>query len=125
VKAEVEDLLAWPDSFTPEERARAYIVLQRGFSRWIKDLMLQLRDESWAAAAAMHGDELDERFLDEQVVAWLAEEQAQAQQPEQPEQQRQEEPSITRLLIFASAVVTMTVASVAAIAANARSDRRS
>jgi len=123
VKAEVEKLLALPGgAFTPEQMADAHIRLQPGFSRWIKDLMRQLRNESWAEASTVHGDDLDERLSDEEVVAWLAKEQEQA---EQPEQQRQVEPSITRLVITAGAAAVAVTAATAAIAINACSARRS
>ena len=123
VKAEVATLLALPDgAFTPE-LAGAHIRLQPGFSGEVKDLMRQLRDAAWDEAARLHGDEMDERLSDEEVVAWLDKEQEQTEQPVQPEQQREEEPFITPHVILASAAVSLVA--VTAIAIKVRSDRRS
>ena len=119
------NLLALPSgAFTPEQMADAHIRLQPGFSERVKDLMRQLREAAWAEAATVHGDDLDERLSDEEVLAWLAKEQAQAQQPvqpEQPEQQMQMEPFVTRQVILAGAAAVTMVA----IAIKVHSDRRS
>ena len=125
VKAEVAKLLALPHgAFTSEERADAHIRLQPGFSGPVKDLMRQLQEAAWAEAATTHGDELDEQLSDEEVLAWLAKEQEQAEQAGQPEQQSQEEPFNTRQVILAGAAVAVAAAA-AVIAIKAHSDRRS
>ena len=123
VKGEVEKLLAEPGAFPPEQMAdaRAHIRLQPGFSRLVKDLMRQLQEAAWAEASMLHGEELNERLSDEEVVAWLAIEQEQAQRPEQ---QRQEEPFITPQVILAGAAAVALMAA-AAITINACSARRS
>jgi len=120
VKGEVAALLALhDDTFTPEERAAAHIQLQRGFSGPVKDLMRQLQEAAWDEASMLHGEELNERFSDEQVVAWLAKEQEQAELPEQ------QWPSITHQAITAGAAAVAVAVAAAAIAANACSARRS